>query len=75
MKKVLATILALVMALGVTTMVWAADGGPDMSGTVVNVTAANAQDVLDGKYGSIDGKTIHFAQGAYEKLYLARVLA
>lgn len=39
MKKVLATILALVMALGVTTMVWAADGGPDMSGTVVNVTA------------------------------------
>ena len=75
MKKVLATILALVMALGVTTMAWAADGGPDMSGTVVNVTAANAQDVLDGKYGSIDGKTIHFAQGAYEKLYLARVIA
>ena len=75
MKKALATILALVMALGVTTMVWAADGGPDMSGTVVNVTAANAQDVLDGKYGSIDGKTIHFAQGAYEKLYLARVIA
>ena len=75
MKKVLATILALVMALGVTKMVWVADGGPDMSGTVVNVTAANAQDVLDGKYGSIDGKTIHFAQGAYEKLYLARVIA
>ena len=46
-----------------------------MSGTVVNVTAANAQDVLDGTYGSIDGKTIHFAQGAYEKLYLARVIA
>ena len=75
MKKVLATILALVMALSVTTMAWAADEGPDMSGTVVNVTAANAQDVLDGKYGSIDGKTIHFAQGAYEKLYLARVIA
>ena len=75
MKKVLATILALVMALGVTTMAWAGNEGPDMSGTVVNVTAANAQDVLDGKYGSIDGKTIHFAQGAYEKLYLARVIA
>ena len=75
MKKVLATILALVMALGLTTMAWAADEGPDMSGTVVNVTAANAQDVLDGKYGSIDGKTIHFAQDAYEKLYLARVIA
>ena len=75
MKKVLATILALVMALGVTTMAWAGNEVPDTSGTVVNVTAANAQDVLDGKYGSIDGKTIHFAQGAYEKLYLARVIA
>ena len=75
MKKALATILALVMALGLTTMAWAENEGPDMSGTVVNVTAANAQDVLDGKYGSIDGKTIHFAQGAYEKLYLARVIA
>ena len=49
MKKALATILALVMALGLTTMAWAADEGPDMNGTVVNVTAANAQDVLDGK--------------------------
>ena len=75
MKKALATILALVMALGLTTMAWAADERPDMSGTVVNVTAANAQGVLDGKYGSIDGKTIHFAQGTYEKLYLARVIA
>ena len=75
MKKLLAMALALVMALGVTTMAWAEGEGPDMSGTVVNVTAANAQDVLDGKYGSIDGKTIHFAQGAYEKLYLARVIA
>ena len=75
MKKVLATILALVMALGLTTMAWAGNEGPDMSGTVVNVTAANAQDVLDGKYGSIDGKTIHFAQGEYGILYLARVIA
>ena len=75
MKKVLATILALVMALGVTTMAWAADERPVMSGTVVTVTTENAQDVLDGKYGSIDGKTIHFAQGTYEKLYLARVIA
>ena len=75
MKKLLAMALALVMALGVTTMAWAEDEGPDMSGTVVNVTAANAQDVLDGKYGSIDGKTIHFAQGEYGILYLARVIA
>ena len=75
MKKLLAMALALVMCLGVTTMAWAEDERPDMNGTVVNVTTANAQDVLDGKYGSIDGKTIHFAQGTYEKLYLARVIA
>ena len=75
MKKLLAMALALVMALGVTTMAWAEGEGPDMSGAVVNVTAANAQDVLDGKYGSIDGKTIHFAKGEYETLYLARVIA
>ena len=75
MKKVLATILALVMALGVTTMAWAGNEEPVMSGTVVNVTTENAQAVLDGEYGSIDGKTIHFAQGTYEKLYLARVIA
>ena len=75
MKKVLATILALVMALGVTTMAWAGNEGPDTNGTVVNVTTENAQAVLDGEYGSIDGKTIHFTKGAYEKLYLARVIA
>ena len=75
MKKLLAMALALVMCLGVTTMAWAEVEGPDMSGTVVNVTAANAQEVLDGKYGSIDGKTIHFAQGEYGILYLARVIA
>lgn len=75
MKKLLAMLLTLMMALSVTTISWADGEGPDMSGTVVNVTTENAQAVLDGKYGSIDGKTIHFAQGAYEKLYLARVIA
>ena len=75
MKKLLAMLLTLMMALSVTTISWADGEGPDTSGTVVNVTAANAQDVLDGKYGSIDGKTIHFAQGTYGKLYLARVIA
>lgn len=75
MKKLLAMLLTLMMALSVTTISWADGEGPDMSGTVVNVTAANAQDVLDGKYGSIDGKTIHFAQGEYGILYLARVIA
>ena len=39
--------------------------GPDMSGTVVTVTPENAQYTLDGAYGSIDGKTIHFSAGTY----------
>lgn len=30
-----------------------------MSGSVINVTAAQAQDVLDGKFGDITGKTIN----------------
>lgn len=46
--------------------------GPDMSGDVVNVTAANAQYTLDGAYGSIDGKTINFAENVTETLVLGR---
>ena len=47
--------------------------GPDMSGTVVKVTPENAQYTLDGAYGSINGKTIHFTGGPYEEvLVLAR---
>ena len=39
--------------------------GPDMSGSVVTVTPENAQYTLDGAYGSINGKTIHFPQGSH----------
>lgn len=46
--------------------------GPDMSGDVVNVTAANAQYTLDGAYGSIDGKTINFTENISETLVLGR---
>jgi len=46
--------------------------GPDMSGTVVNVTPENAQYTLDGAYGSIDGKTVHFTDGVYDALELGR---
>ena len=72
MKKLLAMVLALVLALGVTTMAWADGENPDLSGTVVNVTAATAQDVLDGKYGNIDGKTINFTENINSVLVLAR---
>ena len=46
--------------------------GPGMSGDVINVTAANAQYVLDGAYGNIDGKTINFTENVTNALELAR---
>ena len=81
MKKLLAMALALVMALGVTTMAWAEETGynnealptgPDMSGTVITVTPENAQYTLDGAYGSIDGKTINFTESISSVLLLGR---
>ena len=38
----------------------------------VTITPANAQDYLDGKYGSIDGKTLILAAGDYGTLELGR---
>ncbi len=87
----LATILALVMVLGLCSVSWADESertkgykevgaadyselpaAPDMSGTVVEVNAANAQYTLDGAYGSIDGKTIKFTQNITTTLILGR---
>lgn len=45
---------------------------PDMDGEVVNVTAAQAQYVLDGAYGPIDGKTINFTESINDTLILGR---
>ena len=45
---------------------------PDMSGEVVDVTAAQAQYVLDGAYGPIDGKTINFTESINDTLILGR---
>ena len=45
---------------------------PDMNGAVVNVTAAQAQYVLDGAYGPIDGKTINFTESINDTLILGR---
>lgn len=45
---------------------------PDMSGEVVNVTAAQAQYVLDGAYGPIDDKTINFTESINDTLILGR---
>ena len=70
MKKLLAMLLTLMMALGVTTVAWA-EGDPTMSnGVWSNVTKDNVQDLLDGKYGSIDNTTIVLSAGDYSKLEL-----
>ena len=61
-------------ALGYATAGTAAElpAAPDMGGTVVNVTAAQAQYVLDGAYGSIDGKTINFTESVADTLVIGR---
>ncbi len=46
--------------------------GPDMTGTVVNVNAENAQYTLDGAYGSINGKTVNFTEDIAETLVFGR---
>ncbi len=43
--------------------------------TVYNATVENAQSVLDGVNGSVDGATVHFAAGTYGVLDLARPTA
>ena len=39
---------------------------------IIEVDTANVQDVLDGKYGDLTGKTLILAGGNYDTLYLAR---
>ena len=76
MKRFLSILLAILMLavmLPVTAM--AAEGDPAPVNGVWNVTPANAQDVLDGKYGSIDGTTIVLGKGDYGQLELGRATA
>ena len=76
MKRFLSILLAILMLavmLPVTAM--AEDGDPAPVNGVWNVTPANAQDVLDGKYGSIDGTTIVLGKGDYGQLELGRATA
>lgn len=62
--------LALVMALGVTTMAWAEDKPTLSNGVWSNVTKDNVQALLDGEYGNIDNTTIVLSAGDYNKLEL-----
>lgn len=45
---------------------------PAVNGNVLTVNTENAQYTLDGAYGSLDGKTIHFSAGTYDRLYFGR---
>lgn len=75
-KRLIAMLMCVCMLVILMPMVaFAADlpEGPTVSGDVWTVNPENAQYTLDGAYGSIDGKTIHFSEGNYtEVLVLAR---
>lgn len=75
-KKWLAILLEAVMVLTMLPcMAFAADlpNGPVENGNIWTVNPENAQYTLDGAYGSINGKTIHFSKGTYnEVLVLTR---
>ena len=77
MKKLLSVVLALLMLavmLPVTAM--AEEGDPTRVNDVwKNVTRTNIQDLLDGKYGSIDGTTIELSAGDYSKIEFGRATA
>ena len=74
MKRFLSILLAVLMLavmLPVTAM--AEDGDPTcVNGVWQNVTSANVQDVLDGRYGSIDNTTIVLTADTYGRLELGR---
>lgn len=70
-KKLLSLFLsALLISAAFGTAVFAAE--VDTSGEIVDVTAETAQDVLDGRYGDISGKTINFTENVDVVLDLAR---
>ena len=77
MKRFLSILLAILMLavmLPVTAM--AADGDPTcVNGVWQNVTRNNVQDVLDGRYGPINGTTIELSAGDYDKIEFGRATA
>ena len=77
MKKLLSVVLALLMLAVMLPVTAMAEDIPTLGSDKVwkNVTPANVQDVLDGKYGSIDGTTIVLGKGDYGRLELGRATA
>ena len=77
MKKLLSVVLALLMLAVMLPVTAMAEDIPTLGSDKVwkNVTPANVQDVLDGKYGSINETTIELSAGNYRKIELGRATA
>ena len=74
-KKTLQNIAAVAVVLLALCLVFMAPVGatdPVISGNVITVDTTNVQDVLDGKYGDLTGKTLLLTSGDYDTLILAR---
>ena len=77
MKKLLSVVLALLMLAVMLPVTAMAADIPSLGSDKVwkNVTRDNVQDVLDGKYGSIDNTTIELSAGNYDKIEFGRATA
>ena len=73
MKKLLSVVLALLMLAVMLPVTAMAEDIPTLeNGVWKNVDSTNVQDVLDGRYGSIDNTTIVLTTGTYNQLELGR---
>ena len=77
MKRFLSILLAILMLAVMLPVTAMAEDIPTLGSDKVwkNVTRTNIQDLLDGKYGSIDGTTIELSAGDYSKIEFGRATA
>lgn len=77
MKRFLSILLAVLMLAVMLPVTAMAEDIPTLGSDKVwkNVTPANVQDVLDGKYGPIDNTTIELSAGDYSKIEFGRATA